>query len=298
MCGHCTVSFFLHEFLHRRSDLQDTFIEGSEDFDGINFCHYLLESDSKALQRVSPTRFLEFWYATFSYFRAGEFLSKGDQDYSNSLGAILNDQRPKLISDTDPLEDIFHNIGITLPVTKITKLYEPETYLNPDIWEEAFGALHDWHGFACQILEHYVDWWIEGNGLTKNDLDEQMEKSGVFDPINDITDDDWGRFYDLLPLISFSVDVLGLTQPSNPILKKVGLNFPAGVPQFLGLDLWIMRKALKYCFAHASIEELKSLSHPDSLIYLEYAANQQSNIELAIQKVASVPKNKLNDIGL
>jgi len=46
-----------------------------------------------------------------------------------------------------------------------------------------------------------------------------------------------------------------------------------------------MRKSLKYCFYHCKLDELENLSHPDSLIYLEYAANQQVDIKSALQKI-------------
>lgn len=90
--------------------------------------------------------------------------------------------------------------------------------------------------------------------------------------------------------MSFAVDVIGLTQPNNDILKKIAMYYPEDVPGFGYFDLWIKRKTLKYCFQHCTIDELKNLAHPDAFTYLEYAAGQQRDIESAFQKISNISR--------
>jgi len=282
MCGYCTSSAFFNKFVFDKTELKKSFNGEQDVIFASNVAHYLLECESTDLVKVPPTIHLNPYYAISAYLRAGELLTKGDVSYSESLNSILNGNNIPFNPKIESIDNFIKSIGISYPYNKsIKNLYEPQTYLNASIWNETVGNINDWLDFSCSLLDHYYNWWLKGDGLIKNNLEQIMKETGIFDPIDDISDDQRDRFYNLIPLLSFAVDVVGLIEPDNTSLRNVAFNYPYGVPVFDAFDLWIMRKALKYCFYHSRILELESLSHPENLIYLEYAASQQSNIKAA-----------------
>jgi len=95
---------------------------------------------------------------------------------------------------------------------------------------------------ACRnLLKHYYSWWLKGEGLRKNDLHVMMEETGIFDPIDDIAEDQCDRFNILIRTLYFSVLTIGKFKASKKILWALANKPPAGVPKFLGNDLWLQR---------------------------------------------------------
>ena len=130
----------------------------------------------------------------------------------------------------------------SLAVEPLAVLYDPATYLT------AVGAQKLQNKTllipAClDMLWHYHSWWLLGDGLIKNDLDERMAKTGIYDPIEDITNDQHERFYLLLRSIYFSLLLLGRDNSCTEMLPHLVELYPHGVPWFLGDDLWLQRVA-------------------------------------------------------
>ena len=279
MCGYCTSSHFLNKFVSEKTELEKTFNREHDGLFATNLSNYLLECKRTDLLKLSHTLLLDPWFATCAYLRAGEFLVKGKHSYSEVLNSILDKNNVPLVTNSESIDDIVKSIGITHPQIKsFKKLYVPQTYLNASAWKEFIGNTNDWFEFSCGLLDHYYNWWLKGENLINNNLNGKMNETDIFDHNEVIPQDQRNQFFELLPLISHAVNVVGTLQPRNKSLKRVAFNYPYGVPEFSALDIWIMRKALKYCFHYSSIKELENHSHPESCIYLEYAASQQNKM--------------------
>ena len=86
------------------------------------------------LKIIPPTLLHDPWYATCSYFRAGEFLRKDDHSYSNTLHSLLKDNPVPFFTDGESIGDILESIDVTSPTDRsLKKLYDPQTYLNNSI---------------------------------------------------------------------------------------------------------------------------------------------------------------------
>lgn len=97
---------------------------------------------------------------------------------------------------------------------------------------------------ACQrLLRHYRSWWLQGEGLRKNDLDKRMAETGILDPIEDIAFEEHERFNLLLPAIFFSVILLGRLPSGERVMQALASEGLSGVPWFTGEELWLQRLA-------------------------------------------------------
>lgn len=124
-----------------------------------------------------------------------------------------------------------------LNIDRLGMLYDTETYfcnkLNPaELTSE-----------CRRLLEHYVLWWLQGEGLGKNDLLAMMEKTGIMDPMLDVTVADRTRFALLCQAVYFSILVVGSTIKAKQLLLAIAQGAPAGVSFFDGDDLWLQRVA-------------------------------------------------------
>lgn len=108
---------------------------------------------------------------------------------------------------------------------------------------------------SCKkLLGHYYSWWLKGDGLRKNDLHQLMEETGIMDPLDDIAEDQHGRFRLLLRAIYFGVLVAGKYRAGSNILLKLAQSDPSGVPLFEGNDLWLQRVAALKLYDQVGIE--------------------------------------------
>ena len=122
-------------------------------------------------------------------------------------------------------------------------LYDPDFIFSQTKWEE-LTSNPDLLAQCASLLERYYFWWLRGEGQQKNDLDQRMKKTGVLDPIEDITRDDWDLFYSLFPAVYFALVYLSRHgEDLNPV-ENIALTDVNGVPDFPGFDLWLQRKAL------------------------------------------------------
>jgi hypothetical protein len=136
----------------------------------------------------------------------------------------------------------FINQTESLTVEPLAILYDPATFLDEDSSHSIEMESHMLP--AChKLLGHYRSWWLEGEGLRKNDLDQRMEETGVLDPIEDITNTEHDRFSLLLRSLYFSLLIIERNSAGSKMLLKIAQKCPAGVPWFSGDDLWLQRIA-------------------------------------------------------
>ena len=129
-----------------------------------------------------------------------------------------------------------------LPCSSLAFLYSPEFVFAHDKWS-GFLFHENLLQQCSELLHFYHSWWLVGQDQEKNDLNKRMEETGVCDPIEDISDEEWDRFYDLFPAVYFALVYAGQYGQDLSLIEKIALTHPNGVPHFPGFDLWIARKA-------------------------------------------------------
>ncbi|MEF8941549.1 MAG: hypothetical protein V5B78_02030 [Desulfohalobiaceae bacterium] len=122
-------------------------------------------------------------------------------------------------------------------------LYDPDFVFSQAKWSE-FTANPDLLAQCASLLERYHSWWLKGEGQNKNDLHQRMNKTGVLDPIEDITREEWELFYSLFPAIHFALIYLSRYGEDLSPVENIALTDVNGVPDFPGFDLWLQRKGL------------------------------------------------------
>lgn len=105
-----------------------------------------------------------------------------------------------------------------------------------------------------KTLMNYYDWWIRGNKKKTSDPGDRFKKTGIMDPIDNTTREEWDRFYLFFPAVFFSLSFLSRHQSRSGIIKQIALESPQDVPHFSGHDLWLQRKALVVCLKEYGIQ--------------------------------------------
>lgn len=276
MCGLCTAGIFLQEYLFNRAKLLATFADGHKEFCPVNFCHYLFECSANDVGKLPSARLRSSLYVSCLCLRSGEQLLHGHHDFVKAGLLVLTETNKPLMFYDDTLEETLRNIGVCEShISGLSDLYQLKTYLNVSSWQSFYKCAEAWLASTKKLINYYVEWWIDGNGLQRNNLDNTFKEKGVFDPVLDVSSQEKKKFFLLLPVLSFSIDVIAKVNPCDSSLMRVALGFPAGVPEFAAFDLWLKRKALRYCFYYAKFRESEALYNEHNAIYLEYAANHQ-----------------------
>lgn len=94
------------------------------------------------------------------------------------------------------------------------------------------------------LLKNYCQWWLKGKNKKKNELSNLLKIKGVADPIEETTQEEWEKFYDLFPAVYFALAYLASMDRESALIEKIALHEPEGVPDFPGCDLWLQRRAL------------------------------------------------------
>jgi len=154
------------------------------------------------------------------------------QLYRDAIVATCSDEKRKNFELATEGLDIKH-LGL---------LYDAETYF----WGERSKQLRTLAHVlpSCRnLLKHYISWWLKGQELQKNDLDAMMEETGIFDPINDISDEEHLRFNILSRAFYFCILTVGSCSAGKKMLLAIAQRPSAGVPWFDGDELWLNRIA-------------------------------------------------------
>ena len=127
-------------------------------------------------------------------------------------------------------------------MTPFAALYKTGTYLNQEEWID-FISREELTDHCQEVLIFYINWWLKGNKLRKNDLFKVMEEIGVYDAIMGITNDERLFFDSVFRIIFFSLVFLTKKGVGMDYVKEVVLTRPWGASFFDALDLWLQRKA-------------------------------------------------------
>ncbi len=182
--------------------------------------------------------------ATVVLLRSLEILVKDGFTSTSYQGLVQQDLVRNLIVNAckEDGSSIFIKSTEGLSVESLAALYDPATYLT----EAGAQALMNVTLLipACQeMLKHYHSWWLLGDGLAKNNLDERMAETGIFDPIEDIAEDQHERFDLLLRATYFSLLLVSRDLADSDMFRQLVKQHPVGIPWFKGDDLWLQRVA-------------------------------------------------------
>lgn len=152
--------------------------------------------------------------------------------YRDAIVATCSDEKRKEFELATEGLDIPH-LGL---------LYEAETYFWGERSKQLRALAHVLP--SCRnLLKHYISWWLKGQKLQKNDLDAIMDETGIFDPINDISEEEHHRFNILCRAIYFCILMVGSCSAGKKMLLAIAQRPSAGVPWFSGDELWLNRIA-------------------------------------------------------
>lgn len=128
-----------------------------------------------------------------------------------------------------------------------------QTLLNPAFWQspELLADLTARGEEAVQeaeaIVTAYRDWWLLENGnIPAPSPDERLSITGVMDPIQNTSREDWEKFYASFPVVYAAALWLARRPGGHPLLTELVVAYRPQVPDFTGLDLWLQRRALAW----------------------------------------------------
>jgi len=107
---------------------------------------------------------------------------------------------------------------------------------------------------STKILKDYCKFWILGIGKEISDPIKRMSETGIMDPIENTTPENWEKFYLLFPIVFFAFLILEKYTKKSKIIKYIALNDPHDIPDFPGLDLWLQRRAFTKCIKEYGIQ--------------------------------------------
>lgn len=104
------------------------------------------------------------------------------------------------------------------------------------------------------ILVAYLDFWVDGKGKAISDPVKRLEETGVIEPFEVTTAEDRETFYTLFPAVFFALLIIQQFNKNSELLKRIALESPHNVPDFLGYDLWLQRKAFEAAVKNHGIQ--------------------------------------------
>jgi len=143
------------------------------------------------------------------------------------------------------------------------KLCDKKNYQNDQLWKGFISDKAKLIEDSLKLLSFYYDWWIKGHNKKESDPYLRLKKTGIMDPIADTPKNEWERFYAMFPLVYFSLMFLWKYDSDTELIEKIALHCPKGVPDFVGYDLWLQRKA--FAFLVQKVGLIKVLEKTDQI---------------------------------
>lgn len=168
------------------------------------------------------------------------------------------------ISFTDPANSAFSN--------RLLGLYDAETYFRYESWQTIFDDKDSLIEGCSNILLSYRDWWLEGKGLQMGDPEEVMKEIGIFDPLDERVPDEVARFNLIFRAVFFSLLLLSDNTDHQSIVFEIAREHPKYVADFVGVDLWLQRKAIVSVLRTVGVKALLPHIHEIRPGLLYYAA--------------------------
>lgn len=153
---------------------------------------------------------------------------------------------------------------------------------------------------SLDLLNSYHDWWLLGIGKEKSEPEEQIEETGIEDPIVSATLAEWNKFHALYPALSFALSYLINHHSDSDIIQKIALTNLEDVPDIWTKDLWLQRRAMIACVKRDGfsliVDNLSQIRY--ELIYYVLLKVDSKPAELDMLKQAILAMDKHPMLGM
>ena len=245
MCGYCVESHLFRQLIE--SAVEQEPMELVELFVPV----YLQEADDLAdgLHRAKEFKNYQYHIDTACCkFYEQSILHGFDARLSKLIMSFFEDK-----TITSYLDKRKSCIGETL----WANLGRMDIYTSADSWNDFIQNTDSILNCSITILHEYANWWLFGHGKAQSDSPEtRLKKTGVFDPIDNTTQNDFEKFYSIFPVLYFALMFVSKHASNSSIIKSIALKSPHDVPGFWGEDLWLQRKAFVHCVKNYGLEFL------------------------------------------
>ncbi len=205
MCGYCIESAVVLDFIQNEKDGAYANLENNWVSIYLQECcdlQYAVEKlgEFPGFQGAIDVAFCRVWESLVNNER-GDFYKSIEQYFDAEL---IDEFLIKIQS---------HEIANFLPIGN-KRLYTDYAY-----WEEFVGNSEPLIAESKKILESYHKWWVKGMEKEISDPNKRLEETGVMDPIENTTLQDWDNFYSLFPIVYFAFLILSKYQKDSEIIR-------------------------------------------------------------------------------
>ncbi len=251
MCGHCTEWIAFNQLEqgqgHRRVQLSD----------GLACEFYLQEADDPYLalkkinaaarrHEVDPQK---FGLSAALLCRGIDVLLGHGFDSPPYQQLLRNRRFRRAVATSCSVvgQQKFMALASTLAIEPLGALYDEATFTDRGA-ASRLKLIVPFQSASVAILRHYIQWWLLGEGVKKNDLLKQMEETGILDPIEDVSTESREAFDALFPALWYSLNFLGPYAADRTMLWELVTTPLNGVPWFYAHDLWLQRRAALFLY--------------------------------------------------
>lgn len=266
MCGYCMESMLINFLYYEKFNTEFEFHEG--------FLPTYLQASNELITYLNKHNFQDYPVdvptQTSEYVDVNAHIEKINNQYSSvMIDTVFCRFYEHFIEHWvshdlyDLIESIFSNGAIENFTSRINSypnykawsaLQNPQLYKDKICWDKFISNKEELIANSEQTLQSYFNWWILGDNKEKSDPLEMMKKTGIMDPIDGTSADDFKRFYSLFPLVFFALTFLSKHKRRAEIIQQIALNSPNDVPDMPGFDLWLQRKAFALCVDEYGIQ--------------------------------------------
>jgi len=241
MCGYCIEGSITLDFIERQRMSEKIEFEN-------NWVPIYLQESMNFPEIIDKIKTFDNFPGSIdiAFYRLWE--TSLNQEYSGIYHCLVNEYGDKAIDDyLEGLKNNYHN-------ENWKSLGGSELYINKGGWDHFLGNVNQLIEDSESTLKSYFDFWICGESKEFSDPEKRMEETGIMDPIENTTPKDWDSFYTLFPIVFFSFLIIKRFKNDSEILRRIALQSPHDVPDFLGYDLWLQRKAFVVCVKNYGIQ--------------------------------------------
>lgn len=241
MCGYCIEGAVALNFIENENSLNNEELEN-------NWISIYIQESRHFPEIISKLKNFDNFQGSIdvAFYRLWEALL--NQENSGIYHCIVNDYGVKAVNNyLTSLRSNCHNEGWK-------SLADSELYINADRLEQYLGSVNQLIEDSESTLKSYLELWISGKNKEISDPQKRLEETGIMDPIENTTPKDWGNFYTLFPNVFFSFLIIKRFKNDSEILRRIALESPHDVPDFLGYDLWLQRKAFVFCVKNHGLQ--------------------------------------------
>lgn len=234
MCGYCIEGGLILSFVE--SEKFDKPVEMEN-----NWATSYLQEGKELAETINKTRYFDDFSHSIDicFCRVyDECIEHGYDDFYKLIASVFNKSDiHKYFTERNDCCDstIWNQLGNA-------KLYKDKQY-----WEKFISNKNQLIEESEKALNSYCKWWLSGGNKTSSDPAQRMKETGIMDPIENTTPEDWKKFYSIFPTLYFSLSYLSKHRSRSKAIKCLALTDLHDTPDFLGYDLWLQRKAFTAC---------------------------------------------------